>query len=139
MKMILVLGNIFFDEGSYGRSIEFFILAMVLALIAYTSANFVVDLAVIQSHFVLALFGATEIVGAVLQFYWMDYSIFQKELYDMEGTLGFLLYILKLDYSYFDAWYLFGVGLFMTLLGYFAWKKIFDGLRGIYQKRMARN
>ena len=127
MKMTLIAGGIFLYVTDSEQSIEFFILAMVLALIAYVSTNFVIVPTAIQSHIILALFGVTEIVGAVLQFYRMDYSAFQK--YGKEGALGFFLYILKVDYSIFDYQYLFVIGLFATLIGYFAWKKIFEAVR----------
>lgn len=135
MKVILIAESIIlYETADSEQSIEFFMLAMVLSLIVYVCMHFVIDPAAIQSHFILALFGAMEVVGAVLQFYRMDYSYFAKELYSKEGVLGFFLYILKVDYSYFDVNYLFVMGLLVVLVGYFAWKKIFWTAREVYRK-----
>lgn len=114
---------------------EYFWVAAFLSVVAYVALNFVVDLAAIQSHVPLALFGAMELCGASIQLYRINSDSLDKLMHDREGTADLLLYMLKVDFSYFDEHVIFIGGVLVIMAAHFLCNKLFQAGRAFYARR----
>ena len=125
----------FFGEDTVWTIEQYFWVAAFLSVVAYVALNFVVDLAAIQSHVPLALFGAMELCGASIQLYRINSDSLDKLMHDREGTIDLLFYMLKVDFSYFDEHVMFIGGLVVIMAAHFLWNKLFRAVRAFYARR----
>lgn len=124
-KLILLLGITLLDEQYEMDRFGFYIMSMFLSLVAFCVINGLFDLSNVKlSYFVSGLFGILELSGAIIQFYRIDYTYFNKELFSKSGSVSFFLYLLKVDYWIFDYQYLYLCVSVILLFVFIIWRKL---------------
>lgn len=124
LKLNMILGITFFEEYYSSNRINFFIQIIILTSIILFVISFLYGSLTDKIRaFIVGLFGILELSGSVVQFYRIDYTIFDKDLFNKEESLSLIFYLCKVDYWIFDYQYFFLSVIFFFFFIFIIWRK----------------
>lgn len=136
LKLNMILGCTFFEEYYSSNRLNFFILAIFLTSIIFWGISFLYgSLPDRVRLFIVGLFGILELSGSIVQFYRIDYTIFDKDLFSKEESLSLILYLCKVDYWIFDYQYFFLSVIVLFLFIFIIWRNVLKKIVNIIVKR----
>lgn len=107
-KINLIFGSTLFEEYYSMNRLDFFFKAMIFSLIVLCVINLFYDLSEKNKRiFISGLFGVLELGGSMIQFYKIDYTYFDKDLFDKRESVSLLLCLLKVDFWIYNYQYIF--------------------------------
>lgn len=125
-KINLIFGSIWFGEYYFNDRLDFFYKAMLFTMIIL----FVIDLCYVydlsennKRILISGLFGVLELSGSIMQFYRMDYTSFNKDLYSKRESVSLILCLLKVDFWIYDYQYYFLFIIIALLIIFFVWRR----------------
>lgn len=125
LKVMLIFGSVLFEQYYSVHRLDFFLKAMLFSVLVLLAINFFYDLSEQKWRILISgLFGVLELGGSMIQFYRMDYTYFDKELFSKRESVSLILYLMKVDFWIFDYQYLFLFIIIALLILYFVWRKI---------------
>lgn len=125
LKVLLIFGSVLFEQYYSVHRLDFFFKAMLFSMIALFVINLLYDLSEQNKRILISgLFGVLELGGAIIQFYRMDYTHFDKDFFSKRESVSLILCLLKVDFWIFNYQYLFLFIIIALLIIYFVWRRI---------------
>lgn len=123
-KMVLLINITLFAEQYSLNMLRFFLFTMFVTIIIFCIIYILYEIPLEKQICAINLFALLELSGAILQFYRVDFTYFEKDFFDSEESISLILYLLKVDFWVFDFQYLYIMIFFILLLVYWSCRKI---------------
>lgn len=136
LKVVLIFGSVLFEQYYSVHRLDFFLKAMLFSMLVLLAINLFYDLSEQKWRILISgLFGVLELGGAMIQFYRMDYTHFDKDFFSKRESVSLILCLLKVDFWIFNYQYLFLFIVIALLIIYFIWRKILQRFRRYADRR----